>query len=86
MNLTESELLDELRRAMAEPHHGGEEGMTVREICDAFNAANPQRRLTDLAARRLVRDQIATGKMATCRVHRPAIDGRLIAIPAYRLT
>lgn len=62
---------------MAAAQHG-DEGMTTGEIRDALGVSETRARD---ALRRLIRG----GVMVATRVRRPALDGRLALVPAYRL-
>jgi predicted DNA-binding transcriptional regulator len=75
LNLTEAEVLEELRRAL-EKQPSPDGAMTVKEIMRELS-------LSKESARALVGEQIEAGKMECVRVYRKGID-RMSKVPAYR--
>lgn len=76
MSITTNDLLDAIREALSAVPDG--EGQTVQEMAEATGLGTTTVRKT-LAA--LHRD----GRLTVVRVRRPALDGRLSSVPAYRL-
>lgn len=79
IRITENELVDALLAAIRPEDTSDERGaMTVKELADATGRA-------DLFVRRNIKALLGAGKMEVVKVRRPAIDGSLRVLPAYRL-
>ena len=76
MEITKDELLDALRAAM-EQRPAGEEGLTVKELCDTLRKAEEP-------VRKRLKALIAAGKCEVVRVRRMDMAGRDMLIPGYR--
>lgn len=78
ITVTESELIDALRKA-AEPGSSDTEGaLTVAEMAARTNRCEKY-------VRDNIRKMLAEGRAELVRIPRTAIDGRLQNLPAYRL-
>ena len=78
MNITESELLNELRLALSGSPERPEGYLTAVEIAEAMG--NVPRTVTIMLSKLHAR-----GEIECVFIARPAIDGRLRKSPAYRL-
>ncbi|NIR76801.1 MAG: hypothetical protein GWN53_17380 [Gammaproteobacteria bacterium] len=79
IEVTESELLEALQEATdAEPDWGPSDAHTVRELAAAMDVDRS-------VVRRKLRPLIFDGQAEAVKVRRPAMDGSLRKVPAYRL-
>jgi hypothetical protein len=77
LTITESEILDAIRTALASSV-SGDDAMTTTELGTALG--------TNVArTRNILRGMIAAGRMAPTRVYRPSLDGYPRPVAAYRL-
>lgn len=76
MKVTTDDLLDALRVALEKPSEG--DGITVVELANTMKCAEEK-------VRRTLRVIAGQGRLEVSRVRRPAIDGRLMLVPAYRI-
>ncbi len=77
LTITENELVEALRSAMG-PDEGPTDARTVQEMAATIGRA-------ERFVRDNVRKLIAEGRVELVRVKRPAIDGRIQSLPAYRI-
>lgn len=78
MNISQDDLLEALRAAMAPTEADGEGFRTVVELAGTT-------RKTDDRIRKALRILMGEGRLETRPVKRPGIDGRMIQVPAYRI-
>lgn len=78
MNISQDDLLDALQAAMTPTDSGSEGFHTVAEL--SANFGKPGDRI-----RKALQIIHTAGRLETRQVRRPAIDGRPIVVPAYRV-
>jgi DNA-binding transcriptional regulator PaaX len=78
IEITESELLEALRTARPTADTGPADACTLLELADAM-AVNER------TARKALHRLWRAGRIECVRVTRPAMDGRLSNVPAYRV-
>lgn len=76
MQITQDELLEALRKAMEE-RMGGEDGLTVAELCEQLQKGQD-------AIRTRLKALIAAKKCVVVRVRRQDMAGRDMLVPGYR--
>ena len=79
MTISETEILDAIREAAANSTGGPDDAMTIAELCETM-------KISALIARKRVVLLLKSGAMECVRVGRPAMDGRVMQVPGYRLT
>jgi len=78
LTITENELVEALRSAMGSQDEGPTDARTVQEIVNTIGRS-------ERFVRDNVRKLIAEGRAELVRIKRPAIDGRIQSVPAYRI-
>ena len=78
MSITETEIYEELRAALAHPEQDSEGAYTVAELAD-------MRQMSIATVRRGMKRLIASGKATCVHVRRVGMDGRLARVPGYRI-